>query len=406
MSSDYHTPVAFKAAANSSVVNTPMGQLDQAIGDIKNGKVFDAATILTIAGGIVTQAEGRHIIAAQSATADDLDTIEPLSSAQLLLLTADAGDTITLKDGTGNLTLGADVAMDDATAVLLYYDGAAWLLVGSAGGATLPVEETTALVYQTGDPTAEAGIDVSAVDTATRVDIIMPNADVVLHKNNLSASAAPTANDDSGDGYAVGSVWIDTTNDDVYQCVDASVGAAVWEQLNGSSGGGNTTLFSATADKTVANTTTETSLFGTGVGSLTLSANALAAGYAIRITLFGYKSNPGSAGTITVRLKLGGNTLASVVVTPGTTTNTLVELRALITCRSAGVSGTVLGQGHMQAPETVTTNRYWDLVTTGGATTVDTTGTLAVDVTWEWQTANANRTVTITNAVVELLPVS
>jgi hypothetical protein len=43
-------------------------------------------------------------------------------------------------------------------------------------------------------------------------------------------------------------------------------------------------LFAATADKTVANTTTETSLVGTGVGTLTLPANCLTAGRSVRVT--------------------------------------------------------------------------------------------------------------------------
>jgi hypothetical protein len=44
----------------------------------------------------------------------------------------------------------------------------------------------------------------------------------------FDATAAPTADDDSGDGYSVGSLWIDVTNDEAYRCVDASLGAAVW----------------------------------------------------------------------------------------------------------------------------------------------------------------------------------
>lgn len=46
--------------------------------------------------------------------------------------------------------------------------------------------------------------------------------------NNLNASTAPTVNDDTADGYAVGSKWYDTTNDEAYVCLDASSGAAVW----------------------------------------------------------------------------------------------------------------------------------------------------------------------------------
>lgn len=50
--------------------------------------------------------------------------------------------------------------------------------------------------------------------------------------NNYAATAAPTVGDDSGDGYTVGSEWVDTTNDNTYKAVDVSSGAAVWVQTN------------------------------------------------------------------------------------------------------------------------------------------------------------------------------
>ena len=49
-------------------------------------------------------------------------------------------------------------------------------------------------------------------------------------KHNFSATADPTVDDDSGDGYAVGSVWINTSSTprEAFRCVDATEGAAVW----------------------------------------------------------------------------------------------------------------------------------------------------------------------------------
>lgn len=67
-------------------------------------------------------------------------------------------------------------------------------------------------------------------------------------KSNLSASTAPTVNDDSSAGYAKGSVWIDGTGLKIYMCFDASVGAAVWIEA---AGGGET------ADKFGINTTAD-----------------------------------------------------------------------------------------------------------------------------------------------------
>ena len=46
--------------------------------------------------------------------------------------------------------------------------------------------------------------------------------------NNYAATNAPAVDDDDGDGYEVGSSWVDTTTGKVYRCVDASTGAAVW----------------------------------------------------------------------------------------------------------------------------------------------------------------------------------
>lgn len=49
--------------------------------------------------------------------------------------------------------------------------------------------------------------------------------------NNHSATGAPTINDDSGDGYSVGSIWVNVTLDDAYICCDATAGAAVWKKI-------------------------------------------------------------------------------------------------------------------------------------------------------------------------------
>jgi hypothetical protein len=51
--------------------------------------------------------------------------------------------------------------------------------------------------------------------------------------NNFAATVAPTANDDSGDGYSVGSLWIDVTGGKAYICEDATLTAAVWIEIVG-----------------------------------------------------------------------------------------------------------------------------------------------------------------------------
>jgi len=60
---------------------------------------------------------------------------------------------------------------------------------------------------------------------------------IILH-NNLAASAAPVSGNDSSEGYAVKSLWFDTVAAKVYQCLDSTVGSAVWVDLSASGGGG------------------------------------------------------------------------------------------------------------------------------------------------------------------------
>lgn len=84
--------------------------------------------------------------------------------------------------------------------------------------------------------------------------------------SNYSASSAPTVNDDSNDGYTVGSFWVNTTADLAYICLDASVGAAVWRQVTKNDPLSN---YSATTNPTV----NDDSGDGYAVGSAWLNTN-------------------------------------------------------------------------------------------------------------------------------------
>ena len=57
-------------------------------------------------------------------------------------------------------------------------------------------------------------------------------------KSNTAATAGPGVSDDSAAGYAVGSVWIDTTADKAYVCLDATATAAVWTEITQGGGSG------------------------------------------------------------------------------------------------------------------------------------------------------------------------
>lgn len=82
-----------------------------------------------------------------------------------------------------------------------------------------------------------------ALSTAHRLDINanphdVTTLDVNLNnvpnvKQNLTAVVAPLPGDDNLDGYAVGSRWINTATNIEYVCTNASMGAAIWVALPG-----------------------------------------------------------------------------------------------------------------------------------------------------------------------------
>lgn len=60
---------------------------------------------------------------------------------------------------------------------------------------------------------------------------------IVSSRIDNQTTTDPTTGDDSGDGYAIGSVWINTTSDEAFICCDATVGAAVWKSLTAGGAG-------------------------------------------------------------------------------------------------------------------------------------------------------------------------
>ena len=159
------------------------------------------------------------------------------------------------------------------------------------------------------------------------------------------------------------------------------------------------TIFAATADKTIANTAVETTLFGTGVGSLTIPANRFVPGTMIRMVVHGYV-----AGTASPGLRIKGFVGATNVVDTGLLSSSIaanhsIRIECVMTCRSVGVSGAFIGQVlAVDGPAQLLTGSV-----TSATQAVDTTAAQTLDFTWKWTTASASNTITITNATVELL---
>ena len=124
-------------------------------------------------------------------------------------------------------------------------DGSTWTTWATLGGGG--IQQT--LLDAKGDL-----VVASAADTAARLAVGTGNGSALVVasgettglawlKHNHAATAAPVAGDDNLDGYAVGSIWIDTTNDAAYICVDASTGAAVWNPFEAAGGASDPLLY-------------------------------------------------------------------------------------------------------------------------------------------------------------------
>lgn len=155
--------------------------------------------------------------------------------------------------------------------------------------------------------------------------------------------------------------------------------------------------FVATADATVANTGSETSIIGTGSGSLTLAAAFFTVGKTIRVTAYGFISNTGTP-TLEIKVKLGSTIIAATgaVTTASGLTTALLSVDLLLTCRTTGASGTVIASGIVNIGA-VSAGLY---PVSGAAVTVDTTATQAVGLTATWGAADPANTLSIVNVVV------
>lgn len=65
-----------------------------------------------------------------------------------------------------------------------------------------------------------------------------------LPQNNFSATTDPTANDDVTEGYSRGSLWYNRTTPQLFLCINANSGSAVWIDYDAVSGDLGTAAFS------------------------------------------------------------------------------------------------------------------------------------------------------------------
>lgn len=168
-------------------------------------------------------------------------------------------------------------------------------------------------------------------------------------------------------------------------------------------GGGS--YFVATADGTVANTTTPTTAIGSGSGTLTIPSGFLQTGRTIRIKGGGIVSTPVTGGSFTGRLKIGSATAATFTTTalPASASNNQFDFEITITGRTTGASGQAVCNGvfNYVTAAGVMAHESWN--NGGSSFTHNTTISNAIDFTIEWDTADAAKTITTKVFTVEII---
>lgn len=143
---------------------------------------------------------------------------------------------------------------------------------------------------------------------------------------------------------------------------------------------------------TVANTTTETTIY-----TAPIAANYLTAGKMINIKLYGRFGTNGTGGSnlYTIRVKLSGVTVLTVNSTSANSTNRPFDIDLRSTIRSIGSSGSIISYGKTQQ-DNLTPN-----IEIGSLTAIDTTVNNTLTVTVQWASANPNNTITLEGGATE-----
>jgi len=142
---------------------------------------------------------------------------------------------------------------------------------------------------------------------------------------------------------------------------------------------------------TIANTTTETTLY-----EGTVLSNTLSVGKVYRVSVFGQFSTVNASVALTIRTKLNGVELASITSTLGQVTGVAGFTQAYITTRSTGATGAVSCFSSFQLDEK-------SFIANNGSVTLDTTSGNSIQITGQWSIANASNTVTADQGLLEAM---
>jgi hypothetical protein len=253
MSSNYHTPIAFKAALTSANLNTPLGQLDQAITDILPVGVTDEriARWDTSTGGLQDSAIG----------IDDSGNIAGDGSLYLGSGSKNAA-AIAQFDSTGAGILWPRMTTTQRNAISTppeglviynttsgqheFYDSSSWVAIGGPGALTLPdfgagVVKTLAsdvatagsdrhLIIAAQSGTSDDLIEVSGLDVGDECVIRADSGDTITVKHNAGGATDKII--------LPGGADVDISGNDTMKLMKIAAGAVIAYKTSGGSSSG------------------------------------------------------------------------------------------------------------------------------------------------------------------------
>ena len=114
------------------------------------------------------------------------------------------------------------------------------LLGWNAGGTD--IENKSQLTLQFGESMEFEGATANAFETIFSVIDPVVDGTSILTFDKVDATTDPGVTNDLDEGYSPGSKWINVTDNKSWVCLDASDGAADWDQTNGAGGSETNTL--------------------------------------------------------------------------------------------------------------------------------------------------------------------
>jgi fibronectin-binding autotransporter adhesin len=152
---------------------------------------------------------------------------------------------------------------------------------------------------------------------------------------------------------------------------------------------------------TVANTTTETNF----TSNYSIPANDCQPGKVYRVTAYGLYGTHSSSPQLNIRLKFGSTTIGQTgdINRNTSQTNETWHVSYTITCITAGASGTIEGQGDVILDGASSNAEQYNGMGNNATVTIDTTAAQTLQLSADWDTANASNTIILRQLIVEAL---